>query len=218
MDAIITMLEEERKSSLETDIRPVKQISNIEHASCHCLQKYANILCQLHAIEKRQCPIRVDTFLACTNHVLGAISQRGDCSDCQFDVRVSTQLVMIFETILTWARSYFSCLTPTKPDLTTVNIGRHKLTPEENDVVMMALLMRAVAQTGAALKTLIAQVEHVAGMTMSTCWKKPHLWGQAAHYQDDDLTNVRLQTERLVDRGNALVAKLTAEGWSMEEA
>ena len=128
---------------------------------CSCLQKYAHVLCQLQTIEKRQFPVQADTLLTCIKLALGTTQDHPKCKHCSFDSRVLVQIIMIFQTIFTWAQSQFrgSADFLAEP---AMSLGRHELTQDEMNFVKGALVARALKGIVSALKAIAARNEYAA--------------------------------------------------------
>ena len=198
LDTVVAMLEEE---NLDSTLTPFGQSPDIQCIPCHCLRKYTDVLCQLQTIEKRRYPIQTDTLLTCTNLVLSITSQQSKCPSCLFDTRVLMQLIMIFQTIFTWAQS--QCLIPNNshfPDF-TITLGRHELTNEETRFVKTALLARALNKKTAALKAIMARIEHA-----MTSPRGKHSW--EGRNTGDELKDLQRLTESLIQRFNTLRGKV----------
>lgn len=118
---------------------------------CRCLRKYADVLCQLQTIEKRQRPVQVDTLLTCANVVLNMTENQLKCTQCLYDSCVAMQLVMILQTFLTWSQG--QCRHPGAPALDLrVTLGQHEMMEEECSLVKTALISKAMDRTSAQLK------------------------------------------------------------------
>ena len=127
---------------------------------CQCLRKYADVLCKLKTIEKRQRPVRVDTLLTCANLVLNITENQLKCIHCLHDSYVAMQLVMIFQTLLTWSQSQSNYASTPTPDL-RVTMGQHEMTEDECDFIKTALISRALDRTSGVLRLLMSRIEHV---------------------------------------------------------
>lgn len=128
---------------------------------CSCLQKYAHVLCQLQTIEKRQCPVQADTLLTCIKLALGTTEDHPQCKHCCFDSRVFVQIIMIFQTIFTWAQNQFRSSADflTEP---AMSLGRHELTQDEMNFMKGALVARALKGIVSALKGIASRNEYAA--------------------------------------------------------
>lgn len=127
---------------------------------CRCMRKYADVLCKLHTIEKRQRSIQVDTFLTCANLVLNITENQLRCTQCLYDSCVAMQIVMIFQTIFTWSQGQCHPHGNPGPDL-RVTLGQHEMTEEEGRFVKTALISKALDRTSALLKLMVSRIEHV---------------------------------------------------------
>ena len=128
---------------------------------CQCLRKYADILCSLQTIEKRQRPVQIDTFLTCSNLVLNMTENQLRCPHCLYDSCVAMQLVMVFQTIFTWSQGqcHYSSGTPA-PDL-RLTLGQHEMTEDEYDFVKSALVARVLEKTSTLLKSIVSRIERL---------------------------------------------------------
>ena len=127
---------------------------------CRCLRKYADVLCQLQTIEKRQRPVQVDTLLTCANVVLNMTENQLECTQCLYDSCVAMQLVMIFQTFLTCFQSQCHHPGAPAPDL-RVTLDQHGMTEEQCSLVKTALISKAMDRTSAQLKITISRIEHI---------------------------------------------------------
>ena len=138
-------------------------ITNLERRQptlCQCLRRYADILCKLQTIEKRQRPVQVDTLLTCVNLVLNVAEDQLKCSHCLYDSCVAIQFLMIFQTIFTWFQGQCHSSGSPVPNL-RVTLGQHEMTEEECDFVKTALISKALDRTSALLKFMMSRIEHV---------------------------------------------------------
>ena len=127
---------------------------------CRCLREYADVLCKLQTIEKRQRPVQVDTLLTCANLVLNITENQLKCTQCLYDSCVAMQLVMVFQTIFTWSQGQCQSPGTVGTDL-RVTLGQHEMTEEECSLVKTALISKALDRTSALLKSMMSRIEHV---------------------------------------------------------
>ena len=126
---------------------------------CQCLRRYADILCSLQTIEKRQRPVQIDTFLTCSNLVLDMTEKQLRCPHCLHDSCVAIQLVMVFQTIFTWSQGQCHSSGTPAPDL-RLTLGQHEMTEDEYDFVKNALVARVLEKTSTFLKSIVSRIEH----------------------------------------------------------
>lgn len=128
--------------------------------SCQCMQKHTNALCKLKDIETRQNPVKVDTLLTCANLVLVIAEEYFRCSHCADDPRVLMQVVMMFQTIFSWAQA--QCHSPDSPcPEISMSFGRYDLPKEEAALVKSALMSRLTERNRSATKALGARVDQM---------------------------------------------------------
>ena len=125
-----------------------------------CLRKYADVLCKLNPIEKRQRPVQVDTLLTCADLVLKSTENQLKCIHCLHDSYVAMQLLMIFQTLLTWSQSQSDCAGTPTPDL-RVTMGQHQMTEDECDFIKTVLVSRTLDRTSGVLRLLMSKIEDV---------------------------------------------------------
>ena len=198
LDSVVAMLEDE---NLDSTLAPFGQLSDSQCTPCHCLRTYTDTLCQLQTIEKRRYPIQTDILLTCTNLVLSMTSKQSKCPRCLLDSRVLMQIIMIFQTIFTWAQS--QCFVPNNrhfPD-SVITLGRHELTKEETCLVKSALVAHALNNTTAALKAIMARIKH----TMITPQEK-HSWEGGD--TRDELKDLQRLMESLILRFTTLKGRV----------
>ena len=123
---------------------------------CQCLRRYADTLCSLQTIEKRQRPVQVDTFLTCSNLVLKMTENQLRCTHCLYDSCVAMQLVLVFQTIFTWSQGQCH----PAPHL-RVTLGQHEITDDEYNFVKHALVARVLEKTSTLLKSIISRITHL---------------------------------------------------------
>ena len=124
------------------------------------MRKYADVLCKLQNIEKRQHPVQVDTLLTCANLVLDISGNHLQCTQCMYDSCVAMQLVTIFQTIFSWSQGQCHPLATPAPDLRGT-LGQHEMTEEECRLVKTALISKALEKATALLKLMMSRIEHV---------------------------------------------------------
>ena len=155
--------------SLDTVVARLKETSEFTFSPseqrqpkmCRCLQKYADVLCKLQAIENRQRPVRVDTLLTCANLVVNITEDQLKCTQCLGDSCVAMQLAMIFRTIFIWSQGQCDPLGISVPDF-RVTLGQHEMTEDECSFVKGALISRALDRAAALLKVMLSRIERVA--------------------------------------------------------
>lgn len=125
------------------------------------MRNYADVLCKLQTIEKRQRPVQVDTLLTCANLVLNMAEKQLKFTQCLYDSCVATQLMMIFQTIFTWSQDQCHPSKTPGPDL-RVTLGQHEMTEDEYTFVKTALISKALDRTSTLLKLIMSRIERVA--------------------------------------------------------
>lgn len=138
----------------------VPEFERRQSTLCQCLRRYADILCSLQTIEKRQCPVQIDTFLTCANLVLSTTENQLRCAHCLYDSCVIRQLVMVFQTIFTWSQGQCHSSGTPAPDL-RVTLGQHEMTEDECSFVKNALVSRVLERTSALLKSMLSRIEQI---------------------------------------------------------
>lgn len=165
---------------------------------CRCLQKYADVLCKLQAIEKRQRPVQVDTLLTCANLVLNITENQLKCTQCLGDSCVVMQLAMIFQTIFTWSQGQFHPLSISVPDL-RVTLGQHEMAGDEYSFVKTALISRALDRATVLLKVVLSRIESIASNRQGReSWRN----------EGADFWNLQRVVSSLVQSHNLLSKKL----------
>ena len=127
---------------------------------CQCSRKYSDVISQLQTIEERQRPIKLDTLLTCANVVLALTHSRIQCCQCPQDTRVFMQLIIIFQTLLTWTKIQCRPTNNTCSEVRMV-LGRHELTSEECGFVASGLLARVLQRTSSVLGAMMARAEQI---------------------------------------------------------
>lgn len=128
---------------------------------CSCSRKYSQVISQLQTIEERQRPVKLDTLLTCANIVLATVESLVRCPQCLLDTRVSMQLVIIFQTLLTWIEIHCGSVNNTCADVPMV-LGSHELTREEYNLVISSLINRSLKRISAVLSTMTTRAEQIA--------------------------------------------------------
>lgn len=128
---------------------------------CSCSRKYSQVVSQLQTIEERQRPVKLDTLLTCANIVLATVDSLVQCAQCLLDTRVSMQLFIIFQTLLTWIDIHCRSVNNTRADVPMV-LGSHELTREEYNVVTFSLINRSLKRISAVLNTMTTRAEQIA--------------------------------------------------------
>ncbi|KAI4157350.1 MAG: hypothetical protein LQ342_008344 [Letrouitia transgressa] len=157
LDSVAARLEEGLESGAVTD----QQERSPTLSSCRCSRKYSEVVSQLQTIEERQRPVKLDTVLTCANIVLTTVDSRVQCPECLLDTRVSMQLNIIFQTMLTWIEIHCRSLNTNCPDVPMV-LGSHELTWEEYSLVTTSLINRSLKRISAMLSTMTLRAEQVA--------------------------------------------------------
>ena len=167
---------------------------------CQCLRRYADILCSLQTIEKRQRPVQIDTFLTCSNLVLKMTENQLRCSHCLHDSCVAMQLVMVFQTIFTWSQGQCHSSGTPAPDL-RLTLGQHEMTEDEYNFVKNALVARVLEKTSTFLKSVVSRIEH---LRLSRQGKQS--WG----YEGAEFGNVQQLVGSLLQSSIVLSNRLTS--------
>ena len=102
----------------------------------------------------------MDTLLTSVNLVLNITENQLKCSQCLYDSYVAMQLIMIFQTILTWSQGQTNPPGTPAPDL-RVTLGQHEMTEDECRVVKNVLISKALDRTSALLKLMKSRIEYV---------------------------------------------------------
>ncbi|KAI4150580.1 MAG: hypothetical protein LQ341_001073 [Variospora aurantia] len=157
LDRVAARLEEIPESQAVTDQRERSPTLSL----CRCSRKYSQIVSQLQTIEERQRPVKLDTLLTCANIVLATVDSLAQCSQCLLDTRVSMQLVIIFQTLLTWIEIHCHSINNTFADVPMV-LGSHELTRDEYNLVTSSLINRLLKRTSALLSTMTTRAEQIA--------------------------------------------------------
>ena len=193
---------------LEESASPVKSPFNQrQQTPCQCLQKYADILCKLQTIERRQRPIQIDTLLTCVG-LIAEITESGlKCTQCLRDSCVGVQLAMIFQTLFAWFRECLAQLAvqdASDPRL-CISLGQHQLAEDESHFVHVALTSRALDRIAGLLKRVMARVEHrdKDQRSSNSIGGNKQAWGQKA----GELWNLTQLVYSLVQRFDALTEK-----------
>ena len=162
-DATVTLEKVAARLSASPDFRSSLLTGNghSQPIQCDCLQNFTHVLCQLQTIEKRQFPVQADTLLTCIKLALGQTEDHPRCKHCSFDSRVLVQIIMIFQTIFTWAQSQFRSSSDKFAE-PTISLGCHELTQDEANFVKGALVARALNGIVSALKAIAARAEYAA--------------------------------------------------------
>ncbi|MCJ1272191.1 hypothetical protein MMC22_012099 [Lobaria immixta] len=90
LDTVAARLEETTGST-------TTHLEQRQQTLCRCLRKYADVLCELQTIEKRQRSIQVDTLLTCANLALNIIENQLRCTQC-LEKRKSKEMTARIET------------------------------------------------------------------------------------------------------------------------
>lgn len=193
LDTVVARLEETAGST-------ITHFKQRQTTLCRCLQKYADVLCKLQTIEKRQRPVQVDTLLTCVNLVLNITKNQLKCTKCLDDSYVVIQLGMIFQTIFTWFQG--QCPSPGIPttDL-RVTLGQHEMTEEECSFVKTALVSKALERTSAILKLMMSRIEYI---TLNRQEKQS--WG----HEGADFWNIQQFLSSLVQSFGVLSKRLAS--------
>lgn len=214
-DGIVTLEEVAERLTASPDSRssPLTGTAHSQLITCHCLPKYAHVLCQLQTIEKRQSPVQADTLLTCIKLALGKTEDHPRCNQCSFDSRVLVQIIMIFQTIFSWAQSQ-TCSSSDKLTQPNISLGRHELTQDEVNFVMGALVARALNGIVSALKAIAARVEYAASRITKSASSSP----DGEEYED-----LQRLVNSLIRRYQSLLKKLVStyqeiEQWRLNDA
>ncbi|KAL8728515.1 MAG: hypothetical protein Q9166_005337 [cf. Caloplaca sp. 2 TL-2023] len=175
LDRVAARLEERLESGAVTD----QQERSPALSLCQCSRKYSEVVSQLQTIEERQRPVKLDTLLTCTNIVLATVDSRVQCPECLLDTRVSMQLNIIFQTMLTWIEIHCRSVNTTCPDVPMV-VGSHELTWEECSLMTTSLINRSLKRISAVLSTMTLRAEQIARSR------------QEKHTQDQGGTDLRV--------------------------
>ncbi|KAL9132084.1 MAG: hypothetical protein Q9217_000120 [Psora testacea] len=167
-------------------------------ATCQCMQQYIDVLCQLQGIGKRQRPVKVDTLLTCADVTLGTIEQYNRCTSCLDDASVVMQLLVVFQTLVSWTKGACDACSDLSYDM-TMRFGQHDLSAEERDVITSTLLTRLLSRIVTALKAILARIER---MTRNRQAKAP--CGQA----DTEIEDYRQLFVALLQRCHQLMRQL----------
>ncbi|KAL8653177.1 MAG: hypothetical protein Q9210_002250 [Variospora velana] len=141
LDRVAARLEEIPESQAVTDRRKRSPTLSL----CRCSRKYSQVVSQLQTIKERQRPVKLDTFLTSANIVLATVDSLVQCPQCLLDTRVSMQLVVIFQTLLTWIEIHCRSVNNTFADVPMV-LGSHELTREEYNLVTSSLINRSLEE------------------------------------------------------------------------
>ncbi|KAF2235240.1 hypothetical protein EV356DRAFT_121160 [Viridothelium virens] len=154
LSAVAAILDE---SSDSTDA--IASVSSQQQPSCRCMRELTDTLCQLHSIEKRQNPVQVDTLLTCATFVLKTAENHLMCLQCRDDTRTQMQVIMIFQTIFSWAQMHVHGDGPC-PDL-SVTLGRHEMSKDEAAFVRFALVTRALERSVNAVRMITVRIDRL---------------------------------------------------------
>ena len=175
---------------------------------CNCLQEYAHVLCQLQTIEKRQFPIQADTLLTCIKLALGKTEDHPRCKHCSFDSRVLVQIIMIFQTIFTWAQSQFRSSSDKFAE-PSISLGHHELTRDEANFVKGALVARAFNGIVSALEAIAARAEYAASRIPKCASSSP----DGEEYED-----LQRLVKSLIRRYHLVIKKLISTNKEIEQS
>ncbi|KAL8756520.1 MAG: hypothetical protein Q9199_002884 [Rusavskia elegans] len=195
LDAVAAQLEDSHASTIVS----FGQSPGSQSLPCSCLRKYTDVLCQLQTIEKRQLPVETDTLLTCTNLVISMTERQTKCAECHHDARVLMQLVMVYQTILTWVQGLYESNSSCQDQHMT--LGRHELTKEERRYIRVALVVRVLKCNTATLRSITSRTSNAA-LTR----RGEDSWSQGA----TELHNVQRIVNSLIQRYDVQMRRLAS--------
>ena len=144
---------------LEQNASPMDTRTQQRHTIlCQCLQMYADVICKLQLIEKRQQPVQVDILLTCANLVSATVESQFECTRCLHDPCVTVQLVMIFQKMLSWFHRQCHSPDGASSDI-HISIGQYLTTKEEYSIIKSTLLSKALERIRALLRLTSTRIE-----------------------------------------------------------
>ena len=110
------------------------------------------------------------------------------------------QLVMIFQTLLTWSQNQSHYAGTPTPDL-HVTMGQHEMTEDECDFIKTALISRALDRTSGVLRLVMSKIEQVTSNRQGR-----QSWG----YEGAEFWNVQRLVSCLIQSYGALSKRLAS--------